>query len=86
MSYAEKLRSIGFPRRSGQAETKREVADGRVVAETTEHWDGRQDATVYPDVIRYAARAHATGRKKGEVAEIHEMTTKERRERHGDGS
>lgn len=83
--FADKVRSLGFPRKQGQAETKREVADGRVVATTIEHWDGRQDATVYPDVVRYGTEVHHTGKKRGEVAEIRKMTKKERRETHGDG-
>lgn len=83
-AYTEKLRSLGFGIRP-RSETKREVADGRVVAETTEHWDGRQDATVYPDVVRYGARVHQQGKKRGEVAEVRTLTKKEREARYGDG-
>jgi hypothetical protein len=83
--FLDRVRSIGFPRRSGQSETRQVVEDGRVVATEVEHWDGRQDATVYPDVVRYGTRVHRTGRKRGEVAEVHTLGEKERRERYGDG-
>lgn len=83
--FADKVRSLGFPRKQGQAETKREVSDGRVVSKTTEHWDGRKDATIYPDVVRYGTKVHGTGKQKGEVAEVRTMDRKERRERYGDG-
>jgi hypothetical protein len=83
--FREKVRSLGFPRKMGASERKVEVADGRKVVETTEHWDGRQDATTYPDVVRYGTRHHRTGKRKGRVAEVHEMDRKERRERYGDG-
>jgi len=84
--FKEKIRSLSFPRKLGNAETKKEVADGRVVATTTEHWNGKQDATVFPDVIRRGARTHGTGKKKGQVAEIRTMDRKERKERYGDGN
>lgn len=83
--YAEKLKSLGFPRKLGASEKKVEVADGRKVAETVEHWDGKQDATVYPDVIRRGVKTHNTGKKKGQVAEVRNMDRKERKERYGDG-
>ena len=83
--FKEKLRSLSFPRKAGQSERKVEIADGRKVAETTTHWDGKQDAIVYPDVIRRGTRVHHTGKKKGEVAEITEMDRKTRKEKYGDG-
>lgn len=84
-AYRDKLLGIATPRKLGQAERRDIVEDGRRVATEVEHWDGRQEATVYPDVIRHGARVHNTGKKKGEVAEIRTMNRKERRERYGDG-
>lgn len=83
--YADKLRSLGFPRRLGATERREVVEDGRRVAATEEHWDGRRDATVYPDVVRHGTRVHRSGSRRGEVAEVYTMTPKERRERYGDG-
>lgn len=79
----DKLRSIGAPRRIGQSEQTVVQEKGATLL-TTEHWDGRQDATVRPDVVRQGARVHKTGKKRGQVAEIRTMTPKERRERYGD--
>lgn len=83
--YADKLRSLGFPRRLGQTEQRQTVADGRLVATEAEHWDGRKDATVFPDVVRYGARTHGTGKRRGEVAEVRELDKRERRDRYGEG-
>ena len=84
MSYADDHR-FAAPRKQGASERRSEVIDGRKVAETTEHWDGRQDATVYPDVVRYGAKVHGTGKKKGTVAEVATMKPKDRKERYGPG-
>lgn len=84
MSYADEHR-FSAPRKPGQVERKREMAEGRVVATTTEHWDGRREATVYPDVIRYGTEVHKTGSKRGKVAEVRRLSRRERKERHGDG-
>jgi hypothetical protein len=79
----DKLRTIGAPRRVGtSAQTVAREKGSTTI--TTEHWDGRKDATVRPDVVRYGARIHKTGKKRGQVAEVREMTPKERKERHGD--
>lgn len=82
MSYADDHR-FSAPRKSGQAETKVTKEAGAVV-QTTEHWDGRKDATVTPDVVRYGARVHNQGKKRGDLAEIRVLDHKERRERYGD--
>lgn len=82
--YLDKLRGLGFPRKQGQSET-RVVREQGALLETTEHWDGRQDATVHPDVVRYGARTHQAGRKRGEVAEVKVLGPKDREERYGDG-
>ena len=80
---SEKWKSIGYLRRRGSSERRVEKTKNTEIV-TTEHWDGRKDATVRPDVVRYGARMHSTGRKRGQVAEVREMTPKERRETHGD--
>lgn len=81
--YSRKLRSIAAPRRLGQSNRKVEKADGSMVIHE-EHWDGSQDATVRPATVRYGARTHGMGRRKGEIAEVIPLTRKERKERHGD--
>jgi hypothetical protein len=83
--YAEKLRGIGFLSRQGTSDRRDVVEGGRRVATEVEHWDGRKDATVYPDVVRYGARVHRTGKRTGEVAEVQTLGRKERRDRYGDG-
>ena len=83
--FKEKLRSLSFPRKTGQSERKVEVVDGRKVSETVKHWDDHVDTIVYPDVIRRGTKVHHTGKKKGEVAEITEMDRKTRKEKYGDG-
>ena len=79
----DKLRSISVPRRLGKSERRVQKVKGSTVIET-EHWDGKQDATVRPDVVRYGGRVHKTGKRKGTVAEVKKMTSRERRERHGE--
>lgn len=82
--YLARLRSIGVV---GKNAGKPRVGVTRTETATvieTEHWDGRQDATVRPDVIRHGARVHGSGSKKGEVAEIRKLTNKEKRDRYGE--
>jgi hypothetical protein len=82
--YLEKLRSIGVVGKNvGKPRVGVTKAEGSTVIET-EHWDGRQDATVRPATVRYSVRAHTTGKKQGEVAEISKMSKKERTERYGE--
>jgi hypothetical protein len=80
--YRDKLLGISAPRRLGQSERRVEEHDGTRV-ETVEHWDGRRDATVTPDVVRYGARVHRTGKRTGEVAEVRTLDRREREERYG---
>lgn len=81
--FREKALSIATPRKTGETERRVEKAEGTTVIHDV-HWDGRQDAIVRPDVVRYGAKIHNTGKKKGQTAEVREMTPKERRERHGE--
>jgi hypothetical protein len=83
--YKAKLRSIGFPRKAGAVQVRKRREDGARITEV-EHWDGRQDATITPATVRYGARTHGTGKKKGEVAEVRELTKKEGHDRYGDAS
>lgn len=69
MSDREKWLSIGVLGKAPPTKTVVEKHKGGSVAHT-EHRDGRVDATVRPDVVRFKARAHKTGKHKGEVAEI----------------
>lgn len=80
--YLDKLKSIGVMRRKGQSRERREKTPAAVV-KTTEYWDGRQDATVTPDTVRFGARVHNTGSKKGQAAEIHKMSDKQRKQHYG---
>lgn len=66
--YRDKLRSIGAPR--GRTSKQTVVREERGTLITTEHADGRVDATVRPDTVDYQAVTHRTGKKKGQVAEI----------------
>lgn len=66
--YRDKLRSIGTPR--GRTSKRTVVREERGTLITTEHSDGRVDATVRPDTVDYEARTHRTGKRKGQVAEI----------------
>lgn len=52
--YRDKLQSLGFNRRTGQSHTVPVAHEERpgVAGVVTEHWDGRQDASVFPDVTR----------------------------------
>lgn len=81
--YADKLRSIGAPRKLGKTERKIERADSATVI-TDQHWDGRQDATVRPATVRHGARVHNTGRKAGQLAEVTPLPRKERKARYGE--
>lgn len=67
--YLDKLRSIGVMKRAGSSNVKTR-RDERCTVTETEHWDGTQDATVTPDPVRFGARVHSQGSKKGQVAEI----------------
>jgi hypothetical protein len=80
--YREKLLSISAPRRLGASERTVERT-GKSTVISDEHWDGRRDATVRPDPVRYGGRVHSTGRRKGEVAEVAPMSDKEARHRYG---
>ena len=82
--YREKLRSISTPRKTGKVETKVERTDTSTVIHK-EHWDGSVDAVVRPDTVRHGARVHQQGRKKGEMAEVRQLTPKERKDRYGEG-
>lgn len=80
--YRDKLRSIGFVGKAPESrKTVERTEDSTVIH--TEHDDGRVDAVVRPDTVRYGARVHRTGAKRGQVAETREMTQKERQDRYG---
>lgn len=66
--YRDKLLSIGTPRGRTSRTTVTREEHGTLI--TTEHSDGRVDATVRPDTVDYKAVTHRTGKKKGQVAEI----------------
>lgn len=65
----DKYRSIGVMTKAGSSRTTTEREESATVT-TTEHWDGRQDATITPDTVRFAGRVHGQGKKEGQVAEI----------------
>ena len=46
--FKEKIRSLGFPRKTGQSEKVPVINedDGSIGGYHTKHWDGRQDAHV----------------------------------------
>jgi hypothetical protein len=56
--YADKLRSLSFPRKAGQSERKvvKDERDGSVAGIETKHWDGSQDAEARPKPIRVKAK------------------------------
>jgi len=73
--WLERMRSISVTTQhvktsvvDGKKQTVTKDPGGLVVQ--SEHADGRVDATVKPETVRYGARAHSTGKKRGEVAEI----------------
>ncbi len=78
--YLEKLRSIGTMTRQGTTNTVKVRSGSRLVQASTEHWDGRKDATVYPETVRYEARVNRSG----EIAEVAQMSDKEKRSRYGE--
>lgn len=78
--YLDKLRSISTPRRRGSSRTLVE-REGSAIIRKTEHWDDRVDVAVTPDVVRYGTEQHNTGKRRGEVAEVRELSAGERRER-----
>lgn len=61
--FREKLRSLSFPRKTGQTERKfvRNENTGKVGGYHDVHWDGRQDATVLPDAVRLKAQLKKVG-------------------------
>lgn len=69
--YLEKLRTIGIAK--GVTEKKTVEKDPRKTVITTEHADG-VDVTVRPETVRYKAVTHKQGSKKGQVAEIKEVS------------
>ena len=82
-AFREKLRSLSFGRRAPAAKVTEERGEGgRLIARHVEH-DDRIDATVFPDVVRYGARVHKTGKRTGQTAEVRVMDRKERGERYG---
>lgn len=74
--YRQKLLSISAPK---GVKAKRTVAkeNGSTVV-TTEHPD-RQDVTVTPAPVRFKARMHRSGSKRGQIAEVRLKTQRERR-------
>lgn len=71
-SYLEKLRTIGVSK--GVTQKKTVDRDSKNTVITTEHLDGRTDVTVRPETVRYKAVTHQQGSKKGQVAEIKEVS------------
>lgn len=61
--FAAKLRSLSFPRKTGQTERKpvQNELTGGVAGYHDVHWDGRQDATVFAPAVST----------KGEVPDAH---------------
>jgi hypothetical protein len=51
--FAEKLRSLSFPRKYGQTERQRVINDndGSVAGHHVVRWDGSQDAEIIPKPI-----------------------------------
>ncbi len=60
--FRERIRSVGFGLRSGQSETRVVMSDDApmIAGRVTEHWDGRQDATVFAQPVNLTAAAQET--------------------------
>ena len=58
-TFAEKLRSLNFPRKYGQTERRPVINenDGSVGGAHVIRWDGSQDAEIKPKTVTYKMRS-----------------------------